>query len=73
MAVLEVVITLFKVYFRINTLRLCKNLINAVQSPQCPPFQTFPISQRVAYKFYTGRLAIFDEQHVGALALSSLS
>jgi hypothetical protein len=61
---LEIIITLFKVYFRLNTLRLCKNLINAVNSRQFLPFDAFPASQRVTYKYYTGRLAIFDENYV---------
>ena len=53
-----------QVYFRLNTLRLCKNLINAVHSRQFTPFDAFPASQRVTYKYYTGRLAIFDENYV---------
>ena len=64
LATLEIIITLFKVYFRLNTLRLCKNLINAVNSRQFLPFESFPASQRVTYKYYTGRLAIFDENYV---------
>ncbi len=57
-------------YFRLNTLRLCKNLINAVQSRQFLPFEAFPASQRVTYKYYTGRLAIFDEAYVRAQSLA---
>ena len=64
LATLEIVITAFKVYFRLNTLQLCKNLINAVQSKQFLPFDSFPAAQRVTYKYYTGRLAIFDEAYV---------
>lgn len=64
LATLEIIITLFKVYFRLNTLRLCKNLINAVNSRQFLPFDSFPASQRVTFKYYTGRLAIFDENYV---------
>lgn len=59
-------------YFRLNTLRLCKNLINAVNSRQFMPFEEFPASQRVTYKYYTGRLAIFDENYVRTLNSSSL-
>jgi hypothetical protein len=69
LATLEIVITLFKVYFRLNTLRLCKNLINAVNSKQFLPFDSFPASQRVTYKYYTGRLAIFDENYVRSPSL----
>lgn len=72
LATLEIIITLFKVYFRLNTLRLCKNLINAVNSRQFLPFEEFPASQRVTYKYYTGRLAIFDENYVRIRFISSI-
>ena len=51
-------------YFAINNLRLCKNLISAVDSRQFPPFQEFPASQRVTYKFFLGRIQIYDENYV---------
>ena len=53
-----------QVYFRLNTLRLCKNLINAVNKQQFLRLDEFPQAQRVTYKYYTGRLAIFDENYV---------
>ena len=59
--VLAIVITLFKVYFHLNTLQLCKNLINAVDRLQ---FDAFPASSRVTYMFYLGRLHIFDNDYV---------
>lgn len=66
MAALDIVVTLFRVYFALNTLRLCKNLIAAVGSRQFPPFAAFPASQRVTYRYFTGRLAIFDEAYADA-------
>lgn len=44
MAALDVVIVLFRAYFRLDTLRNCKSLIDAVNSPQFPPFDSFPAS-----------------------------
>ena len=64
LALLEIINTLFKVYFQLNTLRLCKTLINAVNSKQFLDFDMFPASQRVTYRYYTGRLNIFDERYV---------
>lgn len=58
---LDVVVTLFRVYFELNTLRLCKNLSNAVDRLD---FNIFPASSRVSYKFYMGRLSIFDNDYV---------
>lgn len=60
---LEIVVTLFKVYFELNTLRLCKNLSNAVDRLD---FSIFPASSRISYKFYMGRLSIFDNDYVSA-------
>ena len=66
LASLDLVVSLFRVYFALNTLRLCKNLIAAVGSRQFAPFGSFPASQRVTYKYFCGRLAIFDEAYVEA-------
>lgn len=64
LAALDVVNVSIKIYFRLNTLRLCKNLIRTVESRQFAPFESFPAAQRVTYKFYMGRLAVFDENYV---------
>ncbi|KAL6772453.1 hypothetical protein ACKKBG_A30295 [Auxenochlorella protothecoides x Auxenochlorella symbiontica] len=61
LAALDVVNVSIKTYFKLNTLRLCKNLTRTVVSRQFAPFELFPVSQRVTYKFYVGRLAVFDE------------
>lgn len=71
LACLAVVNQSFKIYFRLNTLRLCKNLIRAVEAPNFVPLEHFPIAQQVTYKFFTGRLAVFDEDY--AKAASDLS
>lgn len=57
---LRVVNGLFKVYFRLNALHLCKNLINAVNLPTFLPFDSFPKAEKVTYNFYVGRLAVFE-------------
>lgn len=66
LASLDLVVSLFRVYFALNTLRLCKNLIAAVGSRQFAPFDSFPAAQRVTYKYFCGRLAIFDEAYADA-------
>ena len=63
-AALDIVNVSIKIYFKLNTLRLCKNLIRTVESRQFPPFDSFPVAQRVTYKFYMGRLAVFDDSFV---------
>lgn len=64
LAALDIVNVSIKIYFRLNTLRLCKNLMRTVDSRQFAAFDAFPAAQRVTYKFYVGRLAVFDENYV---------
>ncbi|KAK9830717.1 hypothetical protein WJX74_004036 [Apatococcus lobatus] len=61
MALLPVVNTMFKLYFKLNTLRNCKPCIQAVEHPNFS-FTSFPQSERVTYKYFAGRLAIFQDQ-----------
>jgi hypothetical protein len=65
-ATLPVVNQLFKIYFRLNTLRMCKNLTRTLEAPNAAPLESFPIGQLVTYRFYTGRLAVFDEDYAKA-------
>ena len=57
LAALDIVNVSIKIYFRLNTLRLCKNLMRTVDSRQFAAFDAFPAAQRVTYRFYVGRLA----------------
>lgn len=58
---LALVNQLFKVYFRINKLHLCKPLIRAIQSS---PFNdSFSLSQQITYKYFVGRKAMFDSDY----------
>lgn len=60
---LAVINQLLKVYFKLNNLRLCSNIIRAVDAPNFPDFETtFPVSQRVTYKYFVGRLHLYDER-----------
>ncbi|XP_034237377.1 PCI domain-containing protein 2 [Thrips palmi] len=55
---------LFKVYFGINKLNLCKPLIRAIDSS--PLKDRFPVSQQVTYRYYVGRKAMFDSNYKSA-------
>ena len=64
LAQLKIVNELFKIYFELNALHLCKNLVNAVNLPTFLPFEeSFPSSEKVTYHFYVGRLAVFDDDY----------
>ena len=70
-AALEVANTLFRVTFRLKNLRLAESIMKGVTHNLSPdsatPFQTFPRSQQVTYKFFEGRIAIFNELYVSLL------
>jgi hypothetical protein len=51
---------LFKIYFKINRLQLCKPLIRAIEQQSFK--DRFPREQMVTYKYYVGRKAMFDSE-----------
>ncbi|KAF2859332.1 hypothetical protein K470DRAFT_249495 [Piedraia hortae CBS 480.64] len=56
---------LFKIYFRLNRISLCKNILRsiAVQADELPPLSAFPKSHQVTYNYYTGVLAFLSEDY----------
>ncbi|KAK3749944.1 hypothetical protein QZH41_013850, partial [Actinostola sp. cb2023] len=61
---LALVIQLFKIYFKINKLHLCKPLIRAIES--APIKEQFKIGHLVAYRFFVGRKYMFDGDYKSA-------
>lgn len=61
MGCLFVIVHLFKLYFKLNNLKLCTFLIRMV--PQLPPLEQFTKAQVIAYKYYLGRLHVFEEKY----------
>lgn len=55
---------LFKVYFRINKLHLCKPLTRAIENSAFKDL--FPLAQQVTYKYFVGRQAMFDSDYKSA-------
>ena len=62
--VLTIVNELFSCYFRLNILRLCKNLIRPVETRSLHEAGT--MGEKVTYKYYIGRLNMFEDQHDAA-------
>lgn len=58
--VLFVVNELFSMYFKLNTLRLCKNLLKPVESRGLHENGT--MGEMVTYRYYVGRLNMFEDQ-----------
>lgn len=55
---LNLVNQLFKIYFKINKLHLCRPLIRAIES--LPIREKFSISQMVTYRYFVGRKSMFE-------------
>lgn len=64
LGVLGIVNQLFAIYFRLNTLRLCKNLVRPVEAKNLQKFGS--IGQKVTYQYYVGRLYLFEDQYRAA-------
>jgi hypothetical protein len=64
--VLSIVTELFSIYFQLNTLRLCKNLLRPVEGRKLHEQGT--MGQMVTYKYYTGRLNLFEDLYADAEA-----
>lgn len=62
--VVAIVNELFAMYFRLNILRLCKNLIRPVESRKL--HESGSMGQMVTYKYYIGRLNMYEDQHAMA-------
>ncbi|CAG9795111.1 unnamed protein product [Diatraea saccharalis] len=61
---LNIVNQLLKVYFRINKIHLCKPLIRAIDSTNLK--EPFPLAQRITYRYFVGRKAMFDSDYHSA-------
>ncbi|VDD80589.1 unnamed protein product [Mesocestoides corti] len=49
---------LFKIYFQINKLNLCKPIIRAIENMNMDAY--FSLAQRITFNYYVGRKAMFD-------------
>eukprot|EP00814_Leptocylindrus_danicus_P013377 CAMPEP_0116008274 /NCGR_PEP_ID=MMETSP0321-20121206/2772_1 /TAXON_ID=163516 /ORGANISM="Leptocylindrus danicus var. danicus, Strain B650" /LENGTH=399 /DNA_ID=CAMNT_0003477079 /DNA_START=38 /DNA_END=1237 /DNA_ORIENTATION=+ len=58
--VLCVVNILFKIYFKLNKLRLCKNLLKPVESYKLNTKST-DMTQKIVFNYYVGRLFLFED------------
>lgn len=60
---LGIINQLLKVYFKLNNLRLCNIVTRAVGAPNFPDFETtFSVADRVTYKYFSGRLHLYDDR-----------
>lgn len=61
---LYVTCQLFKIYFKLGTVHLCRSVIRSIETARVFDFEEFPVRDRVTYMYYTGRLEVFNDQFV---------
>ncbi|XP_031384074.1 enhanced ethylene response protein 5 isoform X2 [Punica granatum] len=61
---LYVTCQLFKIYFKLGTVHLCRSVIRSIETVR--DFEEFPKRDKVTYMYYTGRLDVFNENFSAA-------
>ncbi|GAB2268398.1 Enhanced ethylene response protein 5 [Dionaea muscipula] len=63
---LYVTCQLFKIYFKLGTVHLCRSVIRSIETARIFDFEEFPPRDKVTYMYYTGRLEVFNENFPAA-------
>ncbi|KAF9614623.1 hypothetical protein IFM89_019600 [Coptis chinensis] len=63
---LNVTCQLFKVYFKLGTVNLCRSVIRSIETARIFDFEEFPVRDKVTYMYYTGRLEVYNENFLAA-------
>ncbi|KAF5748483.1 PCI domain-containing protein 2 isoform X1 [Tripterygium wilfordii] len=63
---LHVTCQLFKIYFKLGTVHLCRSVIRSIETARIFDFEEFPKRDKVTYMYYTGRLEVFNENFPAA-------
>ncbi|KAF9159806.1 COP9 signalosome (CSN) subunit [Actinomortierella ambigua] len=53
---------LFRTYFKLKSLNLCKNVLRAVSVSELPNLSEFPKAHQVTFRYYTGVLSFYKEE-----------
>lgn len=63
---LYVTCQLFKTYFKLGTVHLCRSVIRSIETARIFDFEEFPVRDKVTYMYYTGRLEVYNENFLAA-------
>ncbi|KAK9142415.1 hypothetical protein Syun_011815 [Stephania yunnanensis] len=63
---LYVTCQLFKIYFKLGTVHLCRSVIRSIETARIFDFEEFPFRDKVTYMYYTGRLEVYNENFLAA-------
>ncbi|PWN28215.1 hypothetical protein BDZ90DRAFT_251920 [Jaminaea rosea] len=66
-ATYRIVAILFRTYFRLRALPLCRNVLRALSAAPLPPLDHFPRADRVTFRYYTGLLHFLAQDYAPAL------
>ncbi|WFD22851.1 COP9 signalosome (CSN) subunit [Malassezia equina] len=53
----------FRTYFQLSSISLCKNILRALGAGDLPPLEAFPKAHVVTFHYYVGRLALLEEDY----------
>lgn len=67
LSIMHIINQLFKIYFKINKLHLCKPLIRALENARLG--DCFPLAQRVTYDYFWGMKSMLDAEYKTAAEL----
>lgn len=62
-ATYRIVALLFRTYFKLKSLPLCRNVLRALAAAPLPPLEEFPRSDRVTFRYYTGLLHFLAQDY----------
>ncbi|CAA0814271.1 proteasome family protein [Striga hermonthica] len=63
---LYVTCQLFKIYFKLGTVHLCRSVIRSIETARIFDFEEFPVRDKVTYMYYTGCLEVYNENFPAA-------
>ncbi|EMR86199.1 hypothetical protein ACHAPC_000124 [Botrytis cinerea] len=64
-ATYNIINLLFKTYFKLNSIGLSRNILNAIQAYRgdMPSLESFPMSHQVTFKYYCGVIYFLEEHY----------
>ncbi|PQE29743.1 pci domain-containing protein [Rutstroemia sp. NJR-2017a WRK4] len=67
-ATYNIINLLFKTYFKLNSIGLSRNILNAIQAYRgdMPSLESFPLSHQVTFKYYVGVIYFLEEHYAEA-------
>lgn len=62
-ATYRIVVLLFRTYFKLKSLPLCRNILRALSAAPLPALDEYPRADRVSFRYYTGVLHFLAQEY----------